>query len=298
MLQKVQLVFVDHPTNWKFKNLTNQKFNDLRVLGFAGDRHWYCECDCGNICKVFSSDLKSNKAKTCGCLKIRFEAEKSKRCEREYIEKFYKKFPDCGVTIKSMDSKRVLVSNKYGDCSVSRAGLMTGRMPTILTAINKTEYFINQAIAVHGDKYNYNLVEYINMNTKIKIICKNHGIFEQTPDKHLQKRGCHKCGREISGGYTQEDFIRFAKNKPATLYFIRCWNKDEEFYKIGITTRTLKERFSKGNTFPYDYEIITQFHGDAKLVYKLENKFHKEYKLMKYSPGFKFDGYTECFTKI
>jgi Zn ribbon nucleic-acid-binding protein len=49
---------------------------------------------------------------------------------------------------------------------------------------------------VHKDKYDYSLVNYINNKTKVKIICKYHGIFLQTPDNHLSNQGCPKCGIE------------------------------------------------------------------------------------------------------
>lgn len=55
--------------------------------------------------------------------------------------------------------------------------------------------FIIQARKIHGDRYNYSLVEYTNNKSKITIICKTHGEFYQTPDKHLNyKTGCPKCG--------------------------------------------------------------------------------------------------------
>ena len=49
---------------------------------------------------------------------------------------------------------------------------------------------------VHGDKYDYSLIEYFDSRTKVKIICKEdgHGIFEQNPTSHLQGIGCPKCG--------------------------------------------------------------------------------------------------------
>ena len=47
---------------------------------------------------------------------------------------------------------------------------------------------------IHGDKYNYSLVEYKGIQNKVKIICSEHGIFEQVPKDHLLGRGCIKCG--------------------------------------------------------------------------------------------------------
>lgn len=57
-----------------------------------------------------------------------------------------------------------------------------------------TNIFIKKARIVHGDRYDYSKVEYINMKTKVIIICPVHGIFEQTPDKHIHgKCGCPDC---------------------------------------------------------------------------------------------------------
>lgn len=48
-----------------------------------------------------------------------------------------------------------------------------------------TEEFIEKSKAIHDNKYDYSLVEYINSQTKIKIICPKHGEFEQKPNNHL-----------------------------------------------------------------------------------------------------------------
>lgn len=57
---------------------------------------------------------------------------------------------------------------------------------------NKEE-FIKKSIDIHGDKYNYSKVNYINNHTRVCIICPTHGEFWQTPMKHLIGRGCHLC---------------------------------------------------------------------------------------------------------
>jgi hypothetical protein len=56
-----------------------------------------------------------------------------------------------------------------------------------------TVEFINKANKVHANKYNYSSVEYINSRTKIKIICVEHGEFEQIPNNHLNGSGCYLC---------------------------------------------------------------------------------------------------------
>ena len=77
-----------------------------------------------------------------------------------------------------------------------------------------TETFIEKAKAIHGDKYDYSLVDYKNAKTKVKIICPVHGVFEQTPNSHLNGRGCSKCkpdkiSKKLS--FTTEEFIKKAK---------------------------------------------------------------------------------------
>ena len=59
------------------------------------------------------------------------------------------------------------------------------------------EDFINRSEIIHNFKYDYKLVEYKNTRSKVKIICtnKNHGIFEQIAQLHLEGRGCQKCSR-------------------------------------------------------------------------------------------------------
>lgn len=54
--------------------------------------------------------------------------------------------------------------------------------------------FVKKARNVHGLKYDYAFVEYVNAKTKVKIICPVHGVFEQTPDKHVNGScGCPDC---------------------------------------------------------------------------------------------------------
>jgi hypothetical protein len=56
-----------------------------------------------------------------------------------------------------------------------------------------TEEFIEKARLIHGDKYDYSEVKYINNKTKICIICPEHEPFWQTPNNHLSGHGCPNC---------------------------------------------------------------------------------------------------------
>jgi hypothetical protein len=57
----------------------------------------------------------------------------------------------------------------------------------------KPEEFIQKAIEIYGNKYDYSKTEYIKSSQKVIIICKEHGEFLQLPNAHLQKHGCRLC---------------------------------------------------------------------------------------------------------
>lgn len=79
-------------------------------------------------------------------------------------------------------------------------------MPKKLTTYD----FINKANKIHHNVYDYSLVDYVNTNTKVKIICNIHGVFEQRPCSHIkQKHGCPYCAKNKK--LSTEVFIREAK---------------------------------------------------------------------------------------
>lgn len=88
----------------------------------------------------------------------------------------------------------------------------------ILTSVKKTSNtndFILKASLIHNNKYDYSLVDFKNCKLKVKIICKQHGIFEQTSDNHINKsKGCPKCANIFRGNklkLTHEEFITKAR---------------------------------------------------------------------------------------
>lgn len=74
---------------------------------------------------------------------------------------------------------------------------------------------------VHGDMYDYSKVVYVNAATKITIHCLLHGNFTQTPNNHLNGKGCDKCGRlktRQSITSSTEEFVKKAKAKHGDKY--------------------------------------------------------------------------------
>lgn len=61
-----------------------------------------------------------------------------------------------------------------------------------------TEEYIKKAKKIHGNEYDYIDTIYHRSFDKIKIKCKKHGYFYQTPNNHLQGVRCPKCSAHIS----------------------------------------------------------------------------------------------------
>lgn len=87
-----------------------------------------------------------------------------------------------------------------------------------------TKQFVKRARAIHGDKYDYSLVEYHTIHEKVKIKCNNcNNIFLQSPNNHLQKRGCPFCKNKKIWSIrkdrtSKEQFIKKAKEKHGNKY--------------------------------------------------------------------------------
>ena len=101
-----------------------------------------------------------------------------------------------------------------------------------------TEEFIKRGIAKYGDRFDYTDSEYIKLDESITIVCKEHGEFTTTPRKHLDNRksqagSCPDCRR--SAGYN--------RSKVSIFYLFKI--KETDIFKIGITNRTLEQRYNK-----------------------------------------------------
>ena len=134
-----------------------------------------------------------------------------------------------------------------------------------------TKNFVERAKEVHGDKYDYSKVDYKNSTTPVKIFCKVHGYFDQTPKSHLRGRGCHTCAvklRSNSIRKTTEDFIERAKDVHGSRYNYNKVDYKSVRDKVIIICPThgdfeqLPSRHLQGNGC---YKCNVGFSSDSKL---------------------------------
>lgn len=107
----------------------------------------------------------------------------------------------------------VIICRKHGDFTQLPYNHLRGAGCSLCNKVDKRilgfDEFLDKARAVHEDKYDYSQTVFVNTKTSVKIICPVHGIFEQTPNKHMQGQGCPKCAKNHKDD--TESFIRKAR---------------------------------------------------------------------------------------
>lgn len=201
---------------------------------------------------------------------------------------------------------KILLGTKYGDVMVKASSLLKGLKFTIESAVDKNEFARNRIIEVHGEAFDLSRVNYTRGRDNITIGCKKHGFVDVQFNNLVQHRGCPKCGNELlkeevkdNGGWEyskwEEQGLKSNNFDSFKIYVIKCWNEEEEFFKIGKTFNTMKDRM-KGNNcskaMPYNWEVVKLFPlTDARSVCELEVEAKNLLREFRYTPKIEFSGY-------
>jgi len=146
---------------------------------------------------------------------------------------------------------------------------------------------------VHGEKkYDYSKVDYKHSKSKVVIICPIHGEFEQNPNNHLHGQGCPKCGYDKIRKLRANTWKDIYGKEDCILYLIECFDKEESFLKIGVTARSVKERYSGKKAMPYKYNILYEGNFLGEIAEAIESDIIKLFK--SYRPFQYFGGISEC----
>lgn len=93
----------------------------------------------------------------------------------------------------------------------------------------------------------------------------------------------------------REFWIAQQRGRKAVLYVVRVYTDGEAFYKVGVTYQ-LSHRFSKLRTC-YRWRTIARYSSwDAGSIYDLEQRLHRGFAHLSYTPSSSFAGHTECYT--
>ncbi len=157
--------------------------------------------------------------------------------------------------------------------------------------------FLNQAVARHGNRFDYSKVIYINSYTKVIIGCSVHGDFEQTPSCHLIMAGCARCSHnKAPGWYTEAKFAACPalSHSNGRLYVVTVKTADQCFAKVGITKWTARRRLRHIKATIQEVHGVS---GPLGTLYQLEQAIKSKLVSWQYIPPRSLlkHGATECF---
>ncbi len=210
------------------KKTTTEEFIE-RSRKVHGDKYDYSKVEYINsrtkVCIIcpehgeFWQEANSH-LKGCGCLKCSKEKKNYYNDMESFIKDSYKlhgnKYDYSKVNFKKKNDKIKIICPIHGEfITTPHIHLLGCECPKCAgTKKLTTEEFIERARKVHGDKYDYSKVEYVNSKTKVCIICPVHGEFWMTPNMYLYGQECPKCSYSIMGmnrRLTTEEFIERAR---------------------------------------------------------------------------------------
>lgn len=288
-----------------------------RAVSVHGDKYDYKKVAYKNnsqkvviICAVHGDFLLAPKSHISGIGCTRCSG-KAKRTKKTFIEDAVachgNKYSYDKVVYKNPKDKLIIVCGIHGDFEQSATSHIRGygcakcgieRMASGNTRTQKD--FIKQAKKAHGDRYSYGKTKYTASGESVVITCSLHGDFEQIAQSHISGHGCQKCSFQLTGHSRTGFKVLCDKNNGGNgiLYAIKCFSGDEVFYKVGITSRSIKKRFNSITDIPYGYEVLYSVSGASGYIFDLERKLHSLLVNYLHQPLIPFAGQTECFTAI
>lgn len=159
---------------------------------------------------VFEVRPNDHLSKGVGCNKCNNAGISKKKNAKDrvltrFIEAHGDKYDYSLMDYQGADTKTTIICPEHGEFEVTPRHHYNGIGCPACVGLRPytTKTFIDKAKEIHGNKYDYNLVDYKNTATKVKLICPEHGEFQVRPNDHLSKKvGCRLC---LS--YSMVDFI-------------------------------------------------------------------------------------------
>lgn len=160
------------------------------------------------------------------------------------------------------------------------------------------DILLEEFIKLNGDLYDYSLINYFNNNTKVDIICKEHGVFKQTPKSHLKGNGCPRCksskGERRIISFLTEKNIDFIFQKK----FDECLSKNKLSFDFYLSEQNICIEYDGDQHFkPINYFGGIEQFNKQKQNDKIKNKYclDNKIKLIRI-PFYKYDEIEKILT--
>lgn len=261
-------------------------------------------------CKKHNTDFLQSPAKHLagqGCPKCRYEkSSASKRHDTEWFiakakEIHGEKYDYSKVKYSKGKEKVEIICPEHGPFQMTPFNHIhathpqgcpkCGRIRTDQKRTLTNEEFISKAKEVHGDRYDYSEVNYKNTNTKVCIICPEHGKFWQEPANHLMGQNCPHCSKTMSQG--EEEVYNFCcqlfgkNNVKQRMRGVLRDNKEIDIYiptkKIAIEYDGLiwhSERFNKDKKYHLNKTLECENQG-IRLIHIFEDEWINKQEIVK-----------------
>jgi len=248
----------------------------------------------------FYQSISSHKSGA-GCLQCANETKSNSYTlsQKDIIDRLIiihgEKYDFSKVLYKSSKDPIKVICHKHGEFKMPAGKLLKGsNCPTCVVErkTNDIEHFISKAKKVHGILYDYSRADYITAHKSIIIKCKTHGHFEQTPNNHIRGQGCPLCG-EINRQLVNKD-----PNTACIVYYLKLKHNHLIFYKVGITTNSIKQRFRSLNADKVQLLEHSEFKTTLMKALLIERQILIDFcdeQLLTTKILVKTGGGTECF---
>lgn len=301
---------------------TNEKFINAAIKKH-GNRYDYSKVEYVHnrapieiICPIhgkFSMEPRNHLRSNSGCNKCKLNLRLT---NNEFIKKGKEthggKYDYSKVEYKNKNSKLIIICPIHGEFEqIARNHIMDGNgcQKCANEKVSESQslgldMFIKKSKNIHGDKYDYSLVDYKTNTDRVKIICNIHGEFEQRPVEHLRGCNCPKCkeskGEKIIREYLIENKIAYiiqhkfpdCRNKnelPFDFYLpkynicieyngaqhykpVKYWGGEETLKNIKFRDN-IKKEYCRDNNIPL---IVIRYNED--IIKKLNRLFHPKSK--------------------
>jgi len=215
-----------------------------------------------------------------GCFKCGnlFKGQYCKKNTNEFIEEAKlihgNKFDYSKVNYTNANTKVIIICSKHGEFEQTPSNhlnfdCMKCAIETTHNLQRKTtEQFIEDSQYLHGNKYDYRKVEYINAHSKITLICERHGEFDIIPHYHLSSlSGCPRCTNFVNENECILIIETLTGNK-----FNKCRPKFLKGLELDGYNEELKVAIEYNGE--QHYKIIDFFHRNG--IYDLQKQMEKD----------------------
>ena len=225
--------------------------------------------------------------KVCRCGRSYKGEKKSKWCEvclpssskiMEYVKNGLKPCSKC---------KKICSLNCFSKCSQNKSGLKSRCKDCVIRETGSAKTATEDECVEEAMKY----------SKKSLFSSKCRSYYNRAIELGCLER-CQEHFPNIQGGFSLGELRTKCDNNNSgrcMLYLIECYTDTEKFYKVGITSTGLTERYA-GKKLQYDYRVLWVLESDPEFAFLAEKFIKFEFKGFCYDPEFPFDGcLSECF---